>query len=114
MKNKNLIAKIPYSKVKFKWVSSHHDIHLMGTCFYKNNLCEFKTELSVDDDIYDNIVKVYSLSPIEKLRWYYKQFKFELCVGEHYTYINGQRGEDFYYRKPKWLYVWLFNKYYSK
>ena len=51
---------------------------------------------------------------ISKLKWYWKQWKFERCVGYHWTYPNRKRGKGFYYRNPKWLYVWLFNRYYKR
>ena len=60
----------------------------------------------------EQIVKIYKLNWINKLKWIWKQWLFEKCVGYHCSYKNGKIEKSFYYRKPKWLYVWIFNKYY--
>jgi len=118
---KDLIKILPYEQVKFKWISDHYNIHLNGTCIYNNELCEFDIDNSTYDDEtdeYDGLfVNIYKLNFIDKLKWRFKQWKFEKCVGYHWSYPHRDKGfyyRSFYYRKPTWLYVWLFNKYYKK
>lgn len=106
---------IPYDNVKFKFISNHYDIHLKGTCMYKGSLCEFKTNLHFDD-IFEEIVEmvdIYELTKVEKLKWLTRQFMFELCVGKHWSYHNGKKKGEYYTRNPKWLYRMLFRLYYK-
>ena len=100
------IKTLPYNEVKFKFVSNHYDVHLNGSCLYENSICEFESD--------EQWVKIYKLNWIEKLKWIWKQWLFEKCVGYHWSYRNGKIGKGFYYRKPKWLYVWIFNRYYGR
>ena len=115
---KELIKTLPYDEVKFRWVSNHYDVHLNGTCTYNGDLCEFENKypeyIEETDEMEEMFVKIYKLNFIGKLKWKFKQWKFEKCVGYHYSYINGKRGKSFHYRKPQWLYVWLFNRYYKR
>jgi hypothetical protein len=110
-----LITTIPYDEVDFNFISSHYDIHLHGTCIYKSDLCVFYTHREYDDDMDDFIdtVSIYKLTFIEKLRWELKQYMFELCVGPHWSYINGKPKGKYGTREPKWLYELLFKMYYS-
>lgn len=109
------IESIPYEQVKFKFVSSHYDIHLKGTCIFNGELCEFESDYLKDDDDDDDdiIVNIYKLTIIGKLKWYFKQWMFEKCVGYHCSYPR-RCGVGFYYRKPVWLYTILFNMYYKR
>jgi len=107
------LAIIPYSQVKFRWVSAHYDVHLKGTCIYGGELCRFKTDIIYDDDFSNVNVKIFRLNFIEKIQWRIRQFLFEQCVGYHWSYINNKRGSSFYYRKPEWLYKILFKLYYK-
>jgi hypothetical protein len=60
-------------------------------------------------------VKIYKLDFINKLKWRWQQWKFEKCIGYHWTYPYRKNGErPFRYRNPKWFYVWLFNRYYGR
>lgn len=120
MKNYNkkiFLLKIPYENVDFKFISSHYDVHLKGTCIYNNELCEFNNEYPEydenTDDYKDMFVEIYKLNWISKIKWYWKQWLFEQCVGYHWSYPFRKYGFSFYYRKPKWLYVKLFNWYYK-
>ena len=109
---------LPYDKVQFKFITNHYDVHLNGSCLYENSICEFKSEYpnynEETDEWDEQWVKIYKLNWIEKLKWVWKQWLFEKCVGYHWSYRNGKRGKSFYYRKPKWLYVWIFNRYYGR
>jgi hypothetical protein len=114
---KELIKLLPYNEVKFRFIRDHWDVHLNGTCMYNGNLCEFENT-SPDyneelDDWEEMFVKIYKLDFIDKIKWYYKQWLFEMCVGYHWTYPK-RKDAYFYYRKPKWLYMWLSNCYYGK
>lgn len=106
----NLIKTLPYDQVDFRWISNHYDVHLSGTCMYNNRLCRFENKSSDQDDMY---VDIYRLNFIESMKWYWKQWIFEKCVGYHWTYPYRKVGVYFYYRKPKFLYKWLFNLYYK-
>ena len=119
MGEKILIKTLPYDEVKFRWVSNHYDIHLNGTCIYDDELCEFRGEYpdynEETDDWEEIFVKIYKLNFINKLKWYWRQWKFEKCVGYHWSYgRDSKRGKSFDYRNPKWLYKFLFNLYYRK
>ena len=110
------IDKILYEKVDFKWVGSHYDLHLNGTCYYNNEIHEFKTISGEWDDETDNwedsYCEIYKLTLKEKLKWLYWQKKFEWLVGYHWTDDNRKKGVNFYYRRPKWLYKLLFKLHY--
>ena len=112
-----LLAKIPYSEVKFRWVANHWDLHLQGTCVYENKLCMFQTEEPDYDEEKDEwetpYSEIYELSWLEKLQWIKNQWLFEKCVGYHWTYPIRKEKRGFYYRKPQWLYKKLFNIYYK-
>ncbi len=118
-----LITSIPYQDVNFIWISDHWDWHLHGTCYHNNQLCEFKTIEGVFDFDEENedwiekiptMCEIYSLTYLEKLQWKWRQFQFEQCVGYHWTYPYRKAGErPFYYRKPKWLYKFIFKIYYG-
>jgi len=111
-----LIATIPYDEVDFNFITNHYDIHLHGTCIYKGDLCEFYTHREYNDEVDEFIytVSVYKLTFIEKLKWEFKQYMFELCVGVHWSYINGTPKGKYHERNPKWLYSILFQIYYRK
>lgn len=115
---RNLVKILPYSEVNFRWVSNHYDAHLSGTCIYNDELHEFENELTgydfEKDDWEEMFVKIYELDFISKLKWRWRQWKFEKCVGYHYTYPNRKNGVTFYYRKPEWLYIRLLNWYYKR
>jgi hypothetical protein len=59
-------------------------------------------------------VSIYKLTFFEKMRWELKQMLFELCVGPHWSYVNGVAKGKYRERKPKWLYSLLFSIYYRK
>ena len=109
---------LPYDKVQFKFISNHYGIHLNGSCIYENSICEFKSDYldynEDKDEWKEQLVRIYKLNWIEKLKWVWKQWLFEKCFGYHWSYRNGKRGKNFYYRKSKWLYVWIFNRYYGR
>ena len=81
---KEPIKTIQYDRVKFKYVSSHYDIHLNGTCIYEGSLCEFKCELPGYDEEKDEweeaYAKIYKLDYKEKLKWLWRQWLFEKCI----------------------------------
>jgi len=105
------IKQLKYEDVKFRFVSDHYDIHLNGTCYYNGSLCEFMAELP-PGHYNTTTVDIYKLSLVNKLKWIWRQWLFELCVGNHWSYKNGKRNGNFYNKKPKWLYKILLNWYY--
>jgi len=113
-----VIAIIPYSEVKFRFVSNHYDEHLIGNCIYNNELCAFRTisgEYNEETNTWtDSVCKIYKLSRQDKLRWLFKQWLFEKCVGYHWSYSDKKDVKSFYYRNPQWLYKFLFDWYYKK
>ena len=115
---KELIETLPYDEVNFRWISNHYDVHLNGTCIFNGKLCEFENEypdFDEETEEYEEMfVKIYKLNLIDKIKWRWKQWKFEKIIGYHWTYPQRKQGKGFYCRKPKWLYTWLFNLYYSR
>jgi hypothetical protein len=111
-----LITTIPYEEVDFNFITNHYDVHLHGTCVYKGDLCAFYThrEYSDESDEIIEIVSIYKLTFIEKLRWELKQMLFEICIGTHWSYVNGTPKGKYHERNPKWLYTLLFKIYYRK
>ncbi len=112
-----LLVTLPYEKVDFKFISNHYDVHLEGTCIYNNSMCyftnkypEYNEETETWEEMY---VKIYKINFLEKIKYWYIQTMFELCVGYHWTYPHRKKGASFYYREPKWLYHWLFKTYYN-
>jgi len=125
LKGKELIAEIPYEHVKFKYVSNHYDMHLNGTCIYDGEICEFVNPYpdyseELDDLVYEN-VKIYRLGIAEKIKWIWKQWLFEQCVGYNWTYGKSKKGQELTKRgewftrsKPDWLKKVLYKWYYSR
>lgn len=109
---RKLIKTLPYNEVNFRWISNHYDVHLNGTCMINGSLHEFENDYPEEDE--HMLVRIYELDLISKLKWYWKQWKFEKCVGYHWTYNVKKERKNFYYRKPKWLYVRIFNWYYKR
>lgn len=107
-----LVKILPYDKIDFRWISSHYDVHLNGSCMLDGILHEFKNDYPDDDE--EMMVRIYKLDLISKIKWYCRQWIFEKCVGYHWTYSNVNRVRGFYYRNPKWFYVCLYNLYYKK
>ena len=105
---RELIDVLPHNQLEFRWVSDHWDVHLNGTCIYDGSLCEFK---KFDDILF---YKIYKLGLLSKLKWYWKQWLFELCVGYHWSYSDDKGRTSFLFRKPTWLYTMLLKLYYSK
>jgi hypothetical protein len=85
---------------------------------FNGKLCEFENEYPDFDEETDEykemFVKIYKLNLIDKIKWRWKQWKFEKIIGYHWTYPQRKEGKGFYYRKPKWLYILLFNLYYRR
>ena len=108
-----LIATIPYDDVKFIWVNNHYDVHLSGLCKMGNTLFYFKTIDYYGDDDLDLKCEIYMLSFLEEMKWRLRKFLFEQMVGYHWSYDKKTSKPRFYYRKPQWLYVMLFNLYYK-
>lgn len=115
---RKILIFLPYSKMDFKFISNHYDIHLEGSCIYENKLCEFKTFPGYwdkdNDDCYESFCEIYKLNLFEKIEWLWKQWLFEKCIGYHYSYKNNKKLGNFYYRTPKWFYNMIFNLYYAK
>jgi len=105
---KELLNIIPYNEVNFKWISNHYDYHLNGLCIYNNKLCEFVTKKN-------NWCIIFRLYGKTKIKWILRKILFEFCVGYHQTYTHSQlkKWNNFYYRKPKWLYKKLFILYFN-
>jgi hypothetical protein len=115
---RELVKTLPYNEVQFRWILSHYDVHLKGTCIYNNELCEFENNYpkynEEIDDWDEMFVNIYKIDFITKLKWYWRQWKFEKLVGYYSTYPYRKQSKGFYYRKPKWLYIWFFNKYFKR
>lgn len=106
------IITIPYDEIQFHFVSDHYDVHLSGICIYKKKLYFFKTIVINDTD--NQLVDVFKLTYLEKIKWFLKQRWFEMCVGKHYSFKDNKKiQQHFFYRKPKFLFKILFDLYYK-
>lgn len=76
---KKLIAKIPYSKVDYVFITNHYDLHLQGICRYQCKICEFENKYPEDKK--KIMTSIYSLNFWEHLNWKFRKWKFEACVG---------------------------------
>lgn len=92
---------IPYKKVNFLWITNHYDVHLSGLCVINNKICLFNTIVDYDTgeyDSYDDLMcKITQLTFLEKLKFLFEKWLFELCVGTHWTYpdrLLGSRPKD--------------------
>lgn len=104
------IATLPYEDVKFVWVASHYDFHLKGLCEMGRTLFWFETQIEGD---YEKVTcDIYMLSFWDEIKLRFRKFRFEQMVGYHWTYPN-RKNKGFYYRKPVWLYKFLFKLHYS-
>jgi hypothetical protein len=92
------------------FVSTYYDGPLEGLTKYKGQLCKFTC---VEDDDQYFYYDLYSLTAWEKIKELWKKKKFELCIGYHWSYKNGKRLSEFHFRKPQWLYKWLFRMYFK-
>jgi hypothetical protein len=106
-----LASGIPKKQMSFVWVSDHWDVHLSGLCRHDGALCRFERDNPEDDG--EVLYSIYHLTTAEKLRWLYRKWKFEICVGYHWTYPNRANGEMFHRRKPTWLYFLLWAWYWK-
>ena len=104
-------------QIEFLWVQSYYDGPLKGLCKYNNEICYFEVKDEVpyeedDEQFIKMVYSIYKLTVLEKIKWLWKKKLFELCVGYHYTYPQRKNKEWFYYRKPVWLYRFIFCLYY--
>jgi len=104
------IATLPYDDIDFVWVSNHYDVHISGLCRLGFSLFYFKT-INHDSDE-ELMCDVYMLSTTEEIKWRLKKFFFEQMVGYHWSYPK-RKNNHFHYRKPEWLYKFLFKLYYT-
>lgn len=115
----NLVAVIPYGEIRFRYINNHHDIHLGGLCYYNETIHYFKCDYpnyNDDTEEYDVVYgKIYSLTFRDKAKLLFRQYMFELCIGDHYSYDRkgNRKSHSLRQRKPKWLYNFLFNLYYD-
>jgi len=113
------VIQLPYDKVDFIWVKSHYDVHLEGLCRVNNKIHRFKiaSEFGYDEDLDDYvlpIMNVYKLSKVDKIKWLFRKWLFEVCVGKHFTYPDRKNGVRFYTKSPKWFWNKVFRLYYWK
>jgi hypothetical protein len=99
---------VHYKELKPLYVSNYWDHPLHGTCIHDGKLHEFNWEY--DDDY----VMISKLSFKEKLKWWYKQKKFEICIGYHWTYVDGKKSSYYKRRKPEFFWKFVFDLYYKK
>jgi hypothetical protein len=88
---------IDYDDVAFFWICDHRDIHLGGLCFFQGELCMFETQLPTSPSNKNEPLscEIYSLNRLEKFRWLTRKWKFEICVGKHWTYPHRAGGVHF-------------------
>lgn len=102
---------IPYKDLDIVFVTNYYDVPLSGTCIHDGKLCEFECSSEHDDPL---MYAIYRLSFLQKIKAKFTQWKFEQCVGYHWSYHSGKKTTYFYIRKPKWLYTMLYKWFYRK
>lgn len=119
------VARIPYKEVEFFFISSHYDLHIKGLCIYNNKISHFQTDLDTlykdepEDDEPDTLwdtrtqVDIYELTNMELSDRLMEKTKFEIMVGYHWSYPEKALGHQFYIRKPKWFFKFLFWLFYK-
>jgi hypothetical protein len=105
---------VPYTDVDWVWISNHYDIHLTGLARHDGELMRFKTPQFywAARRTRPIMVRLFRLSPVEKLRAHLNKWAFEVCVGRHWTYPYRQQGKSFRYRRPQWFGKFLYDLYY--
>lgn len=106
------LAKIPYDQMDFVWITDHYDIHLSGLCRVDGELMLFKI-VDVSDNEMPSYV-VYPLTRLQKVKWLWKKWLFEVCIGEHWSYPQRKKGIHFYIKSPTWFWSTVFALYYWK
>lgn len=101
--------RVPYEHMDFVWVSQHYDVHLEGLCRMGGTLCRFETPWPARSRIRCH---VFRLTWRARWQWRCRQWLFERCVGQHWSYPQRRRGVRFYSKRPRWLWQALFRAYY--
>jgi hypothetical protein len=102
--SRKIASQVQHESMHRVWISDYWDGHLSGLCRHNGELCRFEIECDEDGDCPKNATyTIYTLSPLEKLRWLWRKKKFEICVGRHWTYPDRKNGVQFRRRKPRWL-----------
>lgn len=97
--------------MKFVFIDGYYDFPLSGLCTHDNQLCSFSLYSEWEDETI--LYKVCVLSKWEKIKRLLEKKLFEICVGKHWTYVNGKRSTiPFYYKWPQWFWKLVFKAYY--
>ena len=89
------------------YVIRFYDIPLEGLCLHQGKIEKFIVD-------YDTLqATIIHLSTLQRFHYLLKKKLFELCVGNHWTYKDGQRNSIYYERQPTCLHKALFNIYYT-
>lgn len=100
--------KIGYEFIQFVYIISYYDQPLSGTCMYNNKLHYF--QLSDIDDEHKTYYEIHEFNFFERIKFYFKQMMYELCVSDHYVYSN--RILNIKKRKPKFIFDFLYKLYF--
>jgi len=90
------------------YVTSFYDIPLAGLCRYEGKIQKFETDYDTEEST------IIFLTPMQRFRALWSKWLFEICVGTHQSYENGKRAHYFYWRKPKFLHVFLYKSYFKR
>lgn len=91
VKDRKLIAIIPYYEVDWVFVSNFWDINLEGTCIYNGMLCDFETIDNPDVDMDNIMVLIYKLSTIQRMNRRIRKTMFEWFVSTSWSYKDGKK-----------------------
>jgi len=95
------VVKVKDSDVKYRWISNYYDCPLEGTCYYMGILFYFKRSEPIGDDYdFPDTLELTELGTIGSLKWKWKQWRFEQCVGSHWSNYPYKRNSKL---KPDWL-----------
>ena len=102
--------KCRYEKIRNNvyYVYNYYDHPLGGYAIINNTWYSFKVEYE------SNWAELTKLTLLQKINAWRRATTFGIMVGWHWHYKNGQRRVQFSIRRPKFLYMILFNLYYSK
>ena len=102
-----IVCTVPYAEMQWVWITDYYDVPLQGLCRYHGRLYRFEAA-NEEGEMY----RVYSLTRPERCRWMARKWLFELAIGRHWSYPAREQGVRFRWRRPVWLWRYVFRAYY--
>jgi len=98
---------------KIHFITGHDDYFAdHGIGWYNGDMHEFYQRYSGHEK--SLVIDALKLSHFDRIKWFIRRKLFELCVGKHYTYVDGKRNNSFYIKKPDFIYKKLYKLYYKR